>query len=179
MARIIFLLICFTLLINCNEKKQAEDSQFTNNKPQNLRSFIDFKYDQVIAFATVNPMEQPNINDFNLDKFKDTISRRLDSNQIHTLNDILSGKEKNSEDNLGVADCFYPRHNIVFLNKNKVVNYILICFECNDVKSSKPTFASMKNYEDFFNSLGLKAFHDPFEHATYYDSIKPIKNRFQ
>lgn len=168
------------LFISCNEKGQQASSTITNSK-KNFKSYIDFKYDDVLAFATVNPMEQPNITDsINLKKFNDIISIKLNDLQINKLNDILSGKENSNDDDISRSDCFYPRHNIVFLNKNTIVNYILICFECNDVKSSKPTSASMKNYKDFFNSLGLTVFYNPFEHAAYYDSIKPLhKNRFR
>lgn len=30
----------------------------------------------------------------------------------------------------------------------------------------------MKNLEDFFNSLGLKVFNNPYEHLQYYKSLK-------
>lgn len=163
------------LFINC--KKDTVNKRMGNSAvPQKLNDYIDFQYDEVIAFANVNPMDYYD-GDFDkeldLKNFKDTISVKLNSVQVEELNDILSGrKNQNIDSDTKIADCFYPRHNIIFLNQNKIVNHLVICFECNQVKGSKPSMASMKNYQDFFSSLGLKAFNNPIEHSTYYDSIQ-------
>lgn len=177
--RILTILILCLLLVGCKEYKATESLKKATVKKQNLKDYIDFEYDQVIAFATVDPMEyhETGAKDLDFNKFHDTISRKLSPAQIKKLNTILSGKENKNDDSPLHADCFYPRHNIAFLDKDKkVVNHILICFECNNIESSKPSLASMKNYEDFFNSLGLKVFYSPFEHADYYNSIKLSNN---
>lgn len=173
-----FVMISICLLFtNC--KKDISDKKVKNNtEQQKLKDYIDFQYDEVIAFANINPMDYYD-GDFNkeldIKKFKDTISVKLNSAQIKELNDILSGrKNKNTDSAMQVADCFYPRHSILFLNQNKIVNHIVVCFECNQVKGSKPTKASMENYQNFFNSLGLKMFDNPIEHSTYYDSIQQV-----
>ncbi|WBV59342.1 hypothetical protein PFY12_09760 [Chryseobacterium camelliae] len=144
-------------------------------KKQNIKDYIDFKYDKVIAFASVNPMDyyDGDFNEkFDVKKFNDTISKTLNSTQLKELNDILSGRKNEHTDHNSISDCFYPRHNILFLNKDKIIHHITVCFECNAMKSSKQPLASMKNLEDFFSSLSLKVFSDPFEHAKYYDSLK-------
>lgn len=176
MFRFYILLILCLLLVNC---KNDKDKIIIENKTigkQNLKDYIDFKYDKVIAFASVDPMDSYD-GDFNekldIKKFKDTISKTLNLSQIENLNDILSGRKNLAIDSVTtVADCFYPRHNIIFLNKNKIINHIAVCFECNDIKSSKHPLASMENFEEFFNSTGLKVFYNPIEHTEYYDSLK-------
>jgi len=168
------------LFINC--KNDTVNKKTGNSTvPQKFNDYIDFQYDEVIAFANVNPMDYYD-GDFdkelNPKSFKDTISVKLDSVQIKELNDILSGrKSQDINSDTKIADCFYPRHNIIFLNQNKIVNHLVICFECNQVKGSKPSKASMKNYQDFFSSLGLKTFDNPIEHSTYYDSIQQIHKK--
>lgn len=169
-----FIALCL-LIVGCkkdNENKTVKSKIIQDKK---LKDYIDFKYDEIIAFASVNPMDYYD-GDFDkeliVEKFKDTISTKLNLAQVKELNDILSGRKNQKIDSVTkVADCFYPRHNIIFLNKNKLVNHITVCFECNQIKSGKPSLASMKNFQDFFNSLGLKVFDNPIEHSTYYDSI--------
>ena len=169
------------MLIGCkkDQLKTEVNSNVTYNK--NRRDYIDFKYDKVIAFATVNPMDYFDSNfdkELNVKKFKDTISRNLHLNQIKKLNDILSGKGTgNLLDSTTTADCFYPRHNIIFLKDEKIVNYISICFECNQIKSSKPSSAKMQDYVDFFNSINLKMFYNPLEHKKHYDSLKLVNKK--
>jgi uncharacterized protein YjgD (DUF1641 family) len=177
MARIFPFIILCLVLINCKNDQKDETVSTNSVKNQSLKDYIDFKYDKVIAFASVNPMDYFDGNfdkELNVKKFKDTVSRSLTPNQIKNLNDILSGRKNRKTDSItAVSDCFYPRHNIIFLDKNKkIVNYIVVCFECNQIKSNKPTSASMKNFEDFFNSIGLKVFYNPYEHKKYYDSLK-------
>ncbi|QQQ27070.1 hypothetical protein [Chryseobacterium indoltheticum] len=181
MKRIFIILTVFLLLIGC--KKDQSKTEVNSNviKNKNRKDYIDFKYDKAIAFASVNPMDYFDGNfdkELDVKKFKDTINRNLDLNQIKDLNDILSGKKNGDlSDSAISADCFYPRHNIIFLKDEKIVNYISVCFECNQIKSSKPTFAKMQNFVDFFNSINLKMFPNPIEHKEYYDSLKFINNK--
>lgn len=177
----LFILTIFLLLFaGFKNDKINKTAEATSVKNKNLKDYIDFKYDEVIAFASVNPMDYYD-GDFdkelNVKKFEDTISRKLDPSQVKSLNDILSGrKNKSPFTSVVLTDCFYPRHNIIFLKDKKVVNYISVCFECYQIKSSKHTFADMKNYEDFFNSIGLKMFNNPLEHKKHYDSLKLVNN---
>lgn len=177
-----FTLIIFCLfLINCKNDRQKKVGENLPIKKQNLKDYIDFKYDKVIAFASVNPMDYYG-DDFNekidVKKFKDTISKTLNSTQIKDLNDILSGRKNQKIDSAAVAaDCFYPRHNIIFIKDKKVISHIVVCFECNQIKSNKIPLASMENLEEFFNTIGLKVFYNPIEHKKYYDSLKLINKK--
>ena len=146
--------------------------------PQN---YLDFEYSRVIAFATADPFDMDGItrNGMELSGFQDTISRTLKKKQITFLNDLLSGRarkpHRRGELETG-ADCFYPRHNIAFLNKqDSIVNWISVCFECGNVESSKNYLASMENFKEFFNKIGLKVFDFPEDHAAYYDSLNQVK----
>ncbi|MET3536532.1 hypothetical protein [Chryseobacterium limigenitum] len=176
MVRIFYITLFCLFIVSCKQDNVSKSvkSNFVQNK--NLKDYINFKYDEVIAFASVNPMDYYD-GDFdkelNVKKFKDTISKTLNLSQIKHLNDILSGREnKNPFTSVIFTDCFYPRHNIIFLKDKKVINYISVCFECNNIKSSKPPRAHIKNYLDFFNSINLRMFNNPIEHSKYYDSIK-------
>lgn len=66
-----------------------------------FNDYIDFEYDKVIAFASVQPMDYYG-DDFDkkidLAKFTDTISKTLNSTQIQDLNTILSGRKNNDAD---------------------------------------------------------------------------------
>ncbi|WP_267403496.1 MULTISPECIES: hypothetical protein [unclassified Chryseobacterium] len=176
MVRTFYIIFFCLFIVSCKKDNVNElvKSNFAQNK--NLKDYIDFKYDKVIAFVSVNPMDYYD-GDFdkelNVKKFKDTISKTLKPFQIKYLNDILSGREnQNPFASVIFTDCFYPRHNLIFLKDKKIINYISVCFECNNIKSSKPPHANMKNYIAFFNSINLKMFNNPIEHSKYYDSIK-------
>ena len=182
MERFVILILCL-FLINCKNDKKKGFEKIEKHSNSELKDYIDFKYDKIVAFASVKPMDYYDYNpeeEINVNRFQDTISKTLNEKQIIHLNNILSGRENKNTGITSVADCFYPRHNILFLHKDKIVNQIAVCFECSDVKSSNPTLASMENFESFFNSLGLKVFYSPMAHSNYYDSLKLVnKNRIK
>lgn len=177
MIKLLNVIIFCLLVVGCKNSKEINLKEKQVVQKSNLNDYINFKYDKIIAFASVNPMDYHS-DDFDknidLEKFTDTISKTLNSSQIQDLNTILSGRKDYEADHIAVADCFYPRHNILFLNRGKTVGHISVCFECNIIKSNKKPSANMKNLEDFFNSLGLRVFHNPYEHLKYYQSLKAI-----
>jgi hypothetical protein len=179
---LVFAINAILLLIGCSENKpvdQATEIQKDTNmvyiEPKN---FMDFEYSKVIAFATVYPCDYYELyfsKKMDLSKFHDTISKTLDSTQIHFLNQILSGYYREPYKKGGsfemAADCFYPRHNIIFLNnQDTLVHFISVCFECSKVKQSKDDLASMDNFKLFFDSIGLPAIENPDLYKHYYDS---------
>lgn len=157
------------------------------------RNFIDFEYNRVVAFATVSAFEwspRRKGSDRVLTVKNDTINCTLSFRQVEYLNKILSGHFldpypiiiKNKKDTIPVldslsrADCFYPRHNIFFLNKKgDIIHYLIICFECNNMESSKAPLSSMENLKVFFDSIGLKVFNSPDQHAHYFDSLSNVR----
>jgi hypothetical protein len=182
MLRQTLIIICISLTAICcsDEKPRIKETTPTKTNIDTL-NYVDFKYSKVNAFATVKPFDYIQLyfdKKIDLSKFGDTINRTLNEFQTKYLCDLLSGKyNTDTATTRIVADCFYPRHNIIFLNdKDSVVNYLSVCFECNIVKGSKGHKASMQNLSDFFNSLGLKVFDRPDYYKSYYDSLAKIKH---
>jgi hypothetical protein len=174
----LLIIIALFFLTNCSDEKIPDKK--TENKPLDTINYLDFKFAKVSAFATVDPFDPNDVfytKKMDPSKFHDTINRDLDDKQIKYLGEILSGKlNKDTTTERLLADCFYPRHNIIFLNdQDSIVNYISVCFECNRVAASKYGKASMDNYSDFFNSVGLKVFDRPDYYKTYYDSLSKLR----
>jgi hypothetical protein len=171
-------------LFGCSENKTGNgkevDKTVGNPVAINNSNYLDFKFSKAVAFASLHPhtyAESFYETKRDLGNVRDTISRTLNVNETEYLNSILSGKQ-NKDTSLvkAVADCFTPRHTILFLDdKDSIINYIFVCFECNRVASSKSQQASMDNYREFFNSVGLKVFDRSDYHERYYDS----QNRFK
>ncbi len=188
----IYILTILVGLVSCSDhkpterkiEKNSEDSVWITITPKN---YLDFEYSKAIAFATVDPFDYSDLyfsKTIDPSKFHDTISLLLNSVQINYLNDLLSGRKRKPYPKGGiesvVADCFYPRHNIIFLNnKDSIVNYISICFECGNSKNSKANLADMDNMHAFFDSIGLKVFYRPDYYRQYYDSLHNLKKHKQ
>jgi hypothetical protein len=175
------------LFICCSNPQGSEesvvpvsDTVWVTVTPQN---YLDFTYAKAFAFATVDPFDYSEFfqsETMDPSQFHDTISVSLDSKKISFLNDLLSGKQRKPYPKGMVveaaADCFYPRHNIIFLDENdSIVNYISVCFECGNMKQSKPHLADMENMETFFNTVGLKVFDRPDLYSEYYGSLRKKK----
>lgn len=180
MTNKLLIIIALFLLTNCSSDKQVDSKADIQIIAVDTINYFDFQFVKVYAFATVDPFDPNNVfytGKMETSKFHDTINRVLDIKQIKYLGEVLSGKlNKDTTTENFLADCFYPRHNIIFLNeKDSLVNYISVCFECNRVKASKYGKASMDNYADFFNSIGLKVFDRPDHYKTYYDSLNKSK----
>lgn len=185
--RFYILTIILVLIVACSDhkvdEKNSENSSDTVWMSVTPKNYLDFKYSKAIAFATVDPFDYSDLyfsKTIDPSKFHDTINITLDSLQINYLNDLLSGRHRKpypkGELARSVADCFYPRHNIIFLDKHdSVVNYISICFECGNTKQSKPDLADMDNMQSFFNSIGLKVFDRPDFYSQYYDSMNKLR----
>lgn len=190
LKQIISLSTILSLLVACSNNKVtknntenlSEDTTWVTVTPKN---YLDFEYSEAIAFATVDPFDYSDLyysKTIDLSKFHDTISILLNSDQVQYLNDILSGRHRKPHPNSGTeyyeADCFYPRHNIIFLDKkDSIVNFISICFECANSKESKSFLADMDNMRLFFESIGLKVFDRPDHYKQYYDSVHKSKKR--
>lgn len=175
----LFIIIVLFILTNCSDDQTADNRNYIQKTSVDTINYFDFQFAKVYAFATIDPFDPNNVfytGKMEMSKFRDTINRSLDIKQIKYLGETLSGKlNKDTTSEKLLADCFYPRHNIIFLNeKDSLLNYISVCFECNRVKASKYSKASMDNYADFFNSVGLKVFNRPDYYKTYYDSLNKL-----
>jgi len=54
--------------------------------------------------------------------------------EIPPLFSLLNGIEKNGYGD--VAKCFIPRHSINYYQKGKIVRFLLVCFECDGLRTS-------------------------------------------
>jgi hypothetical protein len=77
---------------------------------------------------------------------------------------LLNKLSSNGSDD--ISECFYPRHSINFYKGGKIVDYVLICFECEgirfsderwitNVKSDEKRIALMKQLKEYFRNEGL------------------------
>jgi len=185
--KIHILTILSGLLLGCSNSKVTEKNTDSTSNTVLLtvtpKNYLDFEYSKVIEFATVEPFDYSNLyfsKTMDPSKFHDTISITLDSLQTDFLNDLLSGRHRKPYPEGGiertVADCFFPRHNIIFLDKrDSIVNYISICFECGNTMKSKSDLADMDNMQTFFDSIGLKVFDRPDYYGQYFDSLNKIR----
>jgi hypothetical protein len=183
-------MLVLTLLVGCSgnkvnrpeTEKLSEKTELDTVTPIN---YLDFEYSKVIAFATVDPFDYSELyfsSTLDLSKFHDTISKLLNSEQVNYLNDLLSGRHRKPISNAETvqigADCFYPRHNIIFLDeKDSIIHFISVCFECGNSKQSKSDLADMDNMQSFFDSVGLAVFDSPDYHVEFYNSLNKLKKK--
>jgi hypothetical protein len=169
------LIICICILLSCkNESNVNSESNNIILSDTNDLNWLDFKFDSVIAFATVDPflMIPQSHNKIDLSNIKDTISITLSKNQISILDSVVNGKCKVIGKEILPADCFNPRHNIVFFDGDSIVNFISVCYECGYYRASKNNIkGGLESFKYFFNGLGLKVFDRPDFHSKYYDSV--------
>ena len=95
----------------------------------------------------------------------------LTNENIAGLDSIFCGRIKNNDDDSSrVADCFNPRHGIIFYNKQRQqVAHITICFECHQIK----TFPKIGNMNEqalskWCEKLGMPVFDREEEYYEYY-----------
>jgi hypothetical protein len=169
------LIICICIILSCkNETNINSESSNIILSDTNHTNWIDFKFDSIIVFATVDPfliIPQSN-NKIDLSNIKDTISITLSNNQISILDSVVNGRCKVVEKEILPADCFNPRHNIIFFKNDSIINFISVCYECGNYNSSKKGITGgLESFRYFFEKLGLKVFDRPDFHSKFYDSL--------
>jgi hypothetical protein len=170
------ILLLSVLLWSCSQEIPEDDHWPKIKRQPEITNFVDFPYSKVIAFGASNVMLGGEFfmeRKLDLSKFEDTVCITLNENQIKSLTEISSGRlNKDTLVDYG-ADCFVPRHNIIFLNeKDSVLHYICVCFDCGRIIGSKKQLGSLDNYIAFFNSIGLNGFADPTRYKGFLDSLK-------
>lgn len=101
-------------------------------------SWISFEYDEVKAYYYDNSIYEypsPVVID---GKLNPTIlnpeGEILNSKQVNYVGEVLNGNYSD-ENEISVADCYVPRHGIVFYKNDQIVAHTSICFQCNQIKS--------------------------------------------
>lgn len=146
MNRTAFTCIILLLLGSCKEKKKL---------------WIDFEYDSAKAYYYENyrvdtlPYDASIIHYGKLNPgVYNPEGEKLTEAQINRLDSLLNG-------NLGGlefigADCYNPRHGIVFYKEQKPVAYISVCFDCHILSCSpKAKLVSTEPLFPFFEQFDM------------------------
>ena len=76
------------------------------------------------------------------------LTRALDKTQVARLATLVTGKRPKHEK----ADCFYPRHAVVFYREGTAVGFVEVCFECYEYRSD------LKGLAEVWDLNGLARF---------------------
>ncbi|MBA4154341.1 hypothetical protein [Flavobacterium sp.] len=129
-----FILLFLVIYSSCiSQENEALDSIFNQTKNIEIMAFYDReKWDREDSFTDVNYIKNNTI------EIKEKYVRNrilLDQDQINKLKSEL---EKCKTEDVEPADCYWPRHVLIFTNtKNEIFGYIEICFSCSNTLSSK------------------------------------------
>lgn len=131
-------------------------------------------YDKVTIARFKRPDDKPLVdtlkNLLNTPRYQDFIADEVDvypaksKNNFSALKSLLSQIRKNGSDD--ISRCFIPRHVVNYYKNGKVVDYALICFECEGirfsderrltaVKNEKKRETQMKKLEELFRNYNL------------------------
>jgi hypothetical protein len=155
------------------ESEKTEDLEFEIVKPADLEKNVDDFFKNVskielLAYLDRNKWDKLDNPDYRNPNYiknnKFEIKEKYLRNKIVlTKNQILMLQNGFKEGYYEVAAaCYDPRHAIIFYDKNNVIiGNIEICFECNNVSSSKNLYSIGKtasNQLDLFKKFGITYF---------------------
>ena len=109
-----------------------------------------------------------------IEKEKNVILSEIQINKIKTLFTVTLSDSLSAG-----ADCFNPRHVIVYYDQEeRPIAAILACFECDRLQTlpeaDKDLNLYLYNFRPLFQELGLPVFDNPLQHQTYLDSLKKL-----
>lgn len=154
---IIYFLIIYSSCIS--QEKKAIDSIFDQTSKIEIYAYLDYnKWDKNDKKGIVNSGEISISDSYLRNKIFLTKKQTID-----LKNSLLKTNEKIQER----ADCYDPRHTIVFYNhQNKILGFINLCFSCNNSESSENlVFLSDKMLfqDDLFKDFGITYFEETEE----------------
>ena len=164
--------------INKIETKKTEVLEFEIVKPAELEKNVDDFFSnvskiEIFAYLDRNKWDKsdnpdyrnPNYIKNNKIEIKDKYLRNRIVLSNSQIKELQAGFKKGYYDI--AAACYDPRHAIIFYDKNDVIiGNIEICFECNNVSSSKNLYSigrSASNQMDLFKKFGITYFEDTKE----------------
>lgn len=197
--------LCLILLIglfSCNkqdkksidkiESEKTEVLEFEIVKPAELEKNVDDFFKNVskielLAYLDRNKWDKLDNPDYRNPNYiknnKIEIKEKYLRNKIVlTKNQILKLKNGFKEGYYDfAAACYDPRHAIIFYDKNDVIiGNIEICFECNNVSSSKNLYSigrSASNQLNLFKKFGITYFEDTKEeYDTFLNNLEKSNN---
>ncbi|RAK25319.1 hypothetical protein B0I03_101493 [Flavobacterium aquaticum] len=164
--------------INMIETKKTEVLEFEIVKPAELEKNVDDFFSnvskiEIFAYLDRNKWDKSDNPDYrNPDYIK---NNKIEIKDKYLRNRIVLSTSQVKELQAGfkngyydiAAACYDPRHAIIFYDKNDVIiGNIEICFECNNVSSSKNLYSigrSASNQMDLFKKFGITYFEDTKE----------------
>ena len=164
--------------INKIETKKTEVLEFEIVKPSELEKNVDDFFSnvskiEILAYLDRNKWDKSDNPDYrNPDYIK---NNKIEIKDKYLRNRIVLSSSQVKELQAGfkkgyyniAAACYDPRHAIIFYDKNDVIiGNIEICFECNNVSSSKNLYSigrSASNQMDLFKKFGITYFEDTKE----------------
>jgi hypothetical protein len=164
--------------INKIETKKTEVLEFEIVKPAELEKNVDDFFSnvskiEIFAYLDRNKWDKSDNPDYrnpdyiknNKIEIKDKYLRNRIVLSNSQIKELQAGFKKGYYDYS--AACYDPRHAIIFYDKNDVIiGNIEICFECNNVSSSKNLYSigrSASNQMDLFKKFGITYFEDTKE----------------
>lgn len=113
-----------------------------------------FSYDSVVAFDVQLEMEQYTIvKDSGIIKQRCKKRRKLSETQIIELHSALNSK---STYGAAWAACFEPHLAFIYFKRGKVVAEVMVCFDCNYLRSSPDIKSAVAAKFPGFSDLGKK-----------------------
>ncbi len=113
-----------------------------------------FSYDSVVAFDVELEMERYTIvNDSAIVMQRCKKRSKLNEAQVTELHTALNGK---STYGAAWAACFEPHLAFIYFKRGKVVAEIMVCFDCNYLRSSPDIKAASDANFPGFSALGKK-----------------------
>lgn len=184
------------LAISCSQPNEQTQKQTLQETPEELADTITtIHYDwnppayttvkayllrpQLISSAANLGMANEPEDFFAKIKYEKGIE--LSKEQVSGISSRFSVEAEESE--YLPADCFDPRHAIVYYDIEEPVAAIVVCFECGKLYTY-PKFEQkislhnyLKNFDPFFVKLGMPVFSNPVEYDAYMDSVQAIGKR--
>ncbi|MGL2987182.1 hypothetical protein ACSVH5_06265 [Flavobacterium sp. RSSA_27] len=149
--QMLYFILLSVSFLSCN-KKEEKSSEILYNKTENETSKFLKKYD-IIRLISYNKHRNVYTPKNELKIEKDTINIP----NIEVIDNILldkyfskkiAGILLSTDKECSVADCYTPRHLILFYKHNKIVDFYEFCAECGGSRQSKninfPHFCSDK-----------------------------------
>ena len=153
MKQILFSIILITALFSCKEEASNTDAL---NDEMNEQECVYKKYpypkDSVFPFSQADKIEiiaydsafgsaftGGRIHGYTIERLRDSMSIKsnirdkviLNKNQADTLFSIFVDYTfENASTGIVSADCYNPRHAILFYKDGQLIEYVEICFEC-------------------------------------------------
>jgi hypothetical protein len=168
--------ILILALASCSSRQEKNgNSEATVDSKTNAQkaSWVNFDYQQVRVYFTRTPFlgyKSAIVAEGKLiDSVWDKEGVKLSPEQVQRLDKILQQPDRD----VAVADCFNPRHGIVFWDKNnKPVAHISVCFECNLLKATPELYKyDLTDIKQLFLELGMPVFEDPTKYEAYFEKL--------